>query len=352
MASLLASTAQLDSFVVDSPMSTPLSSPAISSSGGSPVRDPDDGLATLLRKSTGKAHQEVMQPAIVAKLVSGQLPQEIHLRYLMMLYQIYAALEDALALHSTHPLLCDVYQPALLARAPALDSDCAYYTSETAWRAKSPIWRELEDENPPSLDAYVGRLEELARNYDDDKSATLLLAHAYVRYLGDLSGGQTIARTIRKTYRLPDSGEGSSFYEFFVPATAGSTTGLPTPAGPTETKEIKAWFRRGLDAAGERMTEQERAAVIREARYAFELNIGVFASFEGAMSKWEKEQQALEGAHPPKTKTSAAASTRNAVLKTPAASLQDPNTLAWIGVGLVVVLAIAFGLRDWATVTA
>lgn len=100
----------------------------------------------------------------------------------MMLYQIYTALEDALALHSTHPLLCQVYQPALLARAPALDSDCAYYTSEPLWRSKSPVWRQLEDENPACLDAYVGRLEELARNFDDDKSATLLLAHAYVRY--------------------------------------------------------------------------------------------------------------------------------------------------------------------------
>lgn len=114
--------------------------------------------------------------------MSGQLPQEIHLRYLMMLYSIYTALEDALALHSTHPLLCAVYQPALLARAPALDSDCAYYTGETAWRRESSIWRALEDDTPPSLDAYVGRLEELARNYDDEKSATLLLAHAYVRY--------------------------------------------------------------------------------------------------------------------------------------------------------------------------
>ena len=156
--------------------------------------------------------------------------------------------------------------------------------------------------------------------------------------MGDLSGGQTIARTIRKTYRLPDTGEGSSFYEFFLPAASDSKTGLPTPAGPTETKDIKAWFRRGLDAAGERMTESERTAVIREARYAFELNIGVFSSFEGAMHKWEKEHA------PPASAREAETPTSNAGVEV----LQDANTLTWLGIGLALVLAIFFGLRDFA----
>lgn len=99
----------------------------------------------------------------------------------MMLYSIYSALENGLDAHSTHPHLCTVYIPALLARAPALESDCSYYTSETDWKANSAVWKALEEENPQSLRAYVARLEALAKD-DEGKPATLLLAHSYVRY--------------------------------------------------------------------------------------------------------------------------------------------------------------------------
>jgi hypothetical protein len=43
---------------------------------------------------------------------------------------------------------------------------------------------------------------------------TLKVAHAYTRYLGDLSGGQVLARVARKTYGLEKGGAGTQFYEF------------------------------------------------------------------------------------------------------------------------------------------
>lgn len=96
--------------------------------------------------------------------------------------------------------------------------------------------------------------------------------------VGDLSGGQSIAKSLRKAYSLPDTGEGSAFYEFFLPDTQDAN-GLPRRAGPIETKQIKTWFRRGLDAAGQDMTELERLKVIDEAVYAFKLNMGVSRSW-------------------------------------------------------------------------
>lgn len=56
MASLLSATARIDPFYVDSPLSTPLSTPSVSEQS-SQLGDTSDGLATLLRKATGKAHQ-------------------------------------------------------------------------------------------------------------------------------------------------------------------------------------------------------------------------------------------------------------------------------------------------------
>lgn len=92
--------------------------------------------------------------------------------------------------------------------------------------------------------------------------------------VGDLSGGQAIARALRKAYSLPESGEGSAFYEFYLPDTV-SSNGLPERADLNETKRIKEWFRDGLDRAGEMMTEEERLRVLKEARDAFVYNIGV-----------------------------------------------------------------------------
>merc|ERR1712136_376582 len=61
---------------------------------------------------------------------------------------------------------------------------------------------------------YVDRLISIAK-----QDPVLLLAHAYTRYLGDLSGGQILARAAAKAFDLP-SGRGSAFYHFALVAEA------------------------------------------------------------------------------------------------------------------------------------
>ncbi|KAM0752072.1 heme oxygenase-like protein [Meredithblackwellia eburnea MCA 4105] len=283
-----------------------------------------------------------MQPAVVAKLVSGQLPQTLHLRYLMLLHSVYTALETGLDTHSSHQLLCTTYQPALLARAPSLDADVAFFCGgSTEWKKESEVWSKIVEDKLESLRDYVGRLDELAKSETD---AYLLLAHSYVRYLGDLSGGQSIARIIRKNYHLPATGEGSQFYEFYLP-TSTTPTGLPISATLNETKEIKNWFRAGLDEAGERMTEQQRQNVVDEARRAFELNINLFASFEGLVKDYSDDVEAngtttttMANGHGVASKTS----------KDKEVDYQSPKSgaLTWIGVILAVVFAAYIAYRD------
>lgn len=43
---------------------------------------------------------------------------------------------------------------------------------------------------------------------------TLLVAHAYTRYMGDLSGGQILKKVAQRALKLPSSGEGLNFYQF------------------------------------------------------------------------------------------------------------------------------------------
>ena len=122
--------------------------------------------------------------------------------------------------------------------------------------------------------------------------------------MGDLSGGQQIARTLRRAYALPPTGEGGAFYEFYLPPPSASHSSLPTSssaqperAGGAETKAIKAWLREGLDEAGRQMTAVQRDEVVEEAKRAFELNVGVFRSFEEAVKALEQEEGEIGRAH-------------------------------------------------------
>jgi heme oxygenase (biliverdin-producing, ferredoxin) len=93
---------------------------------------------------------------------------------------------------------------------------------------------------PASLTAYVSRIEELA----DGADPSPLLAHSYVRYLGDLSGGQIIRHVVAKAYTLDEKeGRGVSFYAF-------KSLRSQKLANQGEMKRIKEWFRDGIDAAG------------------------------------------------------------------------------------------------------
>ena len=125
---------------------------------------------------------------------------------------LFSAIETALEKHATHPSLEPTYNPALLARAPALASDISYLlqVDERTWKSHR-IHLQLMSRSPTPLLNYVRRIEELSQSSDP----SALLAHSYVRYLGDLSGGQTIRHTIAKAYGLDEAaGLGISFYAF------------------------------------------------------------------------------------------------------------------------------------------
>jgi heme oxygenase len=271
----------------------------------------------------------------------------------MMLHAIYSSLERALSEHSTDPLLCNVYNPALLARAPSLDGDCSHYTGERDWKGTVGA-NALKMEDPKALRDYVGRLDALGT---EEGGANKLLAHAYVRYrtylsrpsrptlmtrmtVGDLSGGQVIAKTIRKAYALPSTGEGSAFYEFYLPPPSLSTPAsddrstvptssstIPQRAGPTETKAIKTWLKAGIDEAGRRMTEDERLEVLEEARRAFQLNIDIFSSFEGMVTKSEVEVGKKEQREVP-------------------TGVQETGLGRYVGVGVLLLLVLYLLVRE------
>lgn len=85
----------------------------------------------------------------------------------------------------------------------------------------------------------------------------LLVAHAYTRYLGDLSGGQVLGKITQKSLGL-SSKEGLSF--FFFP-------------GVTSANRFKQLYRSRMNSI--ELSEEGKAAVLEEAVAAFEFNIQV-----------------------------------------------------------------------------
>lgn len=163
--------------------------------------------------------------------------------------------ERALDQHATHPVLAPTYNPTLFARTPRLSADIAYLlqTPESLWKTH-PSHASLLTSPPAAFARYLTRLQHLSDSNSNIDQARLL-AHAYVRYLGDLSGGQFIRRRIAKAYGLEDSA-GVSFYDFKkLDGNGSSTIG--------DMKKIKEWYRAGMNAG-----------------------VGDKADFKGGVSTW------------------------------------------------------------------
>lgn len=146
-------------------------------------------------------------------------------------------MERALTKHAANPVLEPTHNPSLLARAPPLGSDIAHLLNAPVdtWQSH-PSHTAFLLARPEGFLAYTTRIQELA-----DNDPARLLAHAYVRYLGDLSGGQVIRRRVVKSYGLDaDSGAGVKFYEFSnMEGTRAATS--------ADMKEVKDWFRKGMN---------------------------------------------------------------------------------------------------------
>ncbi|KAF8630923.1 hypothetical protein AX17_005280 [Amanita inopinata Kibby_2008] len=261
-------------------------------------------LAALLRNSTLEVHDEVANMPGVKMLTRGELPKDAYVQYLMMLWHIYrsvtspstpwnsqksylrfptprnkkSTLEQALEQHASHPALEPTHNPTLLARAPALSSDISQLLQvpELSWKSH-PIHLELINDMPPPLSTYLNRIRTLASTPPNptatptSDSPTKLLAHSYVRYLGDLSGGQSIRYTLAKAYNLDaSSGLGLSFYAF-------KELRSSKLANQGEMKRIKEWFRDGLNAAGNLGIDVKQSA-LSETKLAFDLNANLLKS--------------------------------------------------------------------------
>ena len=155
-------------------------------------------LAERLKTETRALHTAAERSTFIGVLLRGQMARPAYCALLRNLHAIYAALEPALARHASHSMIAAVHEPAL-SRARSLEDDLQFLHG-AGWRDAFKLQHATR--------ACVDRIERI--EVDDPG---LLLAHAYVRYLGDLSGGQTLGRIVARSLDLSD-GAGTRFYDF------------------------------------------------------------------------------------------------------------------------------------------
>jgi heme oxygenase (biliverdin-producing, ferredoxin) len=207
-------------------------------------------LATQLREGTQHSHTMAENTAFMKCCLKGIVEREPFQKLLANLYFVYTALEEELRRYQHHPVVGQIYFPEL-DRQGAVEKDLAFYYGDT--------WR-LDIAPLASGKAYINRIREAAAT-----DPALLIAHAYVRYMGDLSGGQSLRNIVRSALNLPPN-EGTQFHEF---------EHIPTVEAR---RAFKGKYRDALNS----LTVDDALAqrIVDEANLAFQLNRDVMHELE------------------------------------------------------------------------
>jgi heme oxygenase len=188
-------------------------------------------------------HRRVERSAFMSGLLHGEIERGSYMGYLHNLRAMYGALEAALLRQSADPAIAPVVLPELF-RCRALDLDILELAGAVA---------DFRPALRPATVQYVGRLNEL-----DVTAPALLVAHAYVRYLGDLNGGQALRRVVARGLCL-QGGAGTMFYDF---------------GDDAKRRQLIGRFRNGLAAVEARTPDVD--AIVAEAVSAFEWHEAIF----------------------------------------------------------------------------
>ena len=194
-----------------------------------------------IQEATEESHRSAERTDFIVNLMGGTLNQHAYLRYLEALAPIYEQLETLLQARATRPLLKD-FDHRGLDRFSRVQADIALLRGHTGVADNAVL--------PLATTAYLSRLH---ADIEDER----LLAHHYIRYLGDLSGGQAIARLVARHYQIPQ--EALAFYDFH---------------GLGDANTYKVAYREKLNRAA--LTDAQKDAFIDEAVALYSLSREIF----------------------------------------------------------------------------
>lgn len=204
-----------------------------------PIEEP---FAARLRAQTQTAHTRAESAGFMNDLMGGAGSTADYVALLGQYFFIYDALERSGERFRDDPIGRAFVDDALL-RSDAIAADLQFFLGDD-WRSALTAL--------PATSAYVATLDALPA-----RGSAQFVAHHYLRYLGDLSGGQIIRVMVQRHYGIPE--EGLTFLSF------------PLVAKP---KTYKDAYRVALNEAA--WTAEDRDGFIAEVDYAYGLNFDLF----------------------------------------------------------------------------
>lgn len=199
-------------------------------------------LSLRLRNETKEAHTAAERSGIMRDVLRGKVSREAYLSLLVNLRALYGELETQLERNRQHTSLNGVDWSALV-RVPSLDADIETFARSVDSAATLA----------PSTRAYVEHLKALGEQHPER-----LFAHAYLRYLGDLYGGQIMKGILQKTFGEQQGG--FSFYNFDAIA---------------DISEFKSSFRSAIDVLPTLGYSSD--VMVAEAARGYELHAAIFS---------------------------------------------------------------------------
>ncbi|MEM7033313.1 MAG: biliverdin-producing heme oxygenase [Chloroflexota bacterium] len=209
-------------------------------------------LAEQLREGTTKSHSMAENVSFVKSFLGGVVDKKSYRKLVANLYFIYVAIEEQMLANKNHCIIKPIYFPELN-RTTSLEQDLVYYYGEN--------WIE-HIEASEATQTYVRRIQEIGINQPE-----LLVAHAYTRYMGDLSGGQILKKIAQNAMNLNDS-EGIAFYDF---------------KQIQDDNEFKKYYRNQLNQIP--VNQEQITDIIAEANVAFTLNMKMFQELNSNLIK-------------------------------------------------------------------
>ncbi len=208
----------------------------------------DHELTQHIRDATSTLHAISERSGVVADLLHGRASREDYVRYLAQLQRVYHVLERTLDLHADHPAVAPLRAPELY-RNEAIEHDLE--------RLAGMDWRD-DHLLIASTIVYTRHLQDLAENAPE-----LVGAHAYTRYLADLSGGKIQRKVLSEQYGIGD--DALTAYRFDRIDDEGA---------------FVRDYLRAIDLLD--LDEDQQRRFVDEVRMAFVLNLGLSMEVAGA----------------------------------------------------------------------
>jgi len=200
-------------------------------------------LSTLLRSATSEVHKEAEARPFMQAFFAGELPRNAYVGWLARQWHLYRTLEaglDAVQAGAAERGLV----PTELYRTGRIEGDLDHLTGG-AWRD--------EDHLTPATRAYVERIQS---TYEFPAG---LVAHAWLRYMGNVGGRDVLRRLVTASIGATDGDDrGLAFTDY-------SAMG--------EVRPFFADFHAKLDSLP--LSDADQARAVGEAEAGFRLNIAL-----------------------------------------------------------------------------